>query len=156
MKKLRKMLYLKFARKFNKNAEALPVPSIVSQNTKVKGDIISDGIIHVDGHVEGDISCEELVIGLKGSVVGKVTTNHLHLYGTLQGQAVVDQLFIAKTAKLIGDAAHNSIAIEPGAYIDGHCIRTGAPIPAEQGQPELLITDRSSKKEEKRNEKHKG
>ena len=52
MKKLRKMLYLKFARKFNRNAEALPVPSIISQNTKVTGDIISDGIIHVDGHVE--------------------------------------------------------------------------------------------------------
>ena len=152
MKKLRKMLYLKFARKFNKNAEALPVPSIISQNTKVCGDIISDGIIHVDGHVEGDISCEELVIGLKGSVSGKVTTNNLHLYGVLQGQAVVDQLFIAKTAKLIGDAAHNSIAIEPGAYIDGHCIRAGAPIPAEQSKPDLMITDKSSKKDDK----HKG
>lgn len=152
MKKLRKMLYLKFARKFNKNAEALPVPSIISQNTKVCGDIISDGIIHVDGHVEGDISCEELVIGLKGSVSGKITTNNLHLYGVLQGQAVVDQLFIAKTAKLIGDAAHNSIAIEPGAYIDGHCIRAGAPIPAEQSKPDLMITDKSSKKDDK----HKG
>lgn len=156
MKKLRKMLYLKFARKFNRNAEALPVPSIISQNTKVTGDIISDGIIHVDGHVEGDISCEELVIGIKGSVFGKVTTNHLHLYGVLQGQAVVDQLFIAKTAKLLGDAVHNSIAIEPGAYIDGHCIRTGAPIPAEQSKPDLLITDRSSKKDDKKEEKNKG
>ena len=153
MKKLRKMLYLKFARKFNKNAEALPVPSIISQTTTVNGDIISDGIIHVDGHVEGDVSCEELVIGLKGSVIGKVNANHLHLYGVLQGQAVVDQLFIAKTAKLIGDAVHNSIAIEPGAYIDGHCIRSGAPIPAEQSKPDLLITDRSSKKEDKRDDK---
>ncbi len=153
MKKLRKMLYLKFARKFNKNAEALPVPSIISQTTTVNGDIISDGIIHVDGHVEGDVSCEELVIGLKGSVIGKVTANHLHLYGVLQGQAVVDQLFIAKTAKLIGDAVHNSIAIEPGAYIDGHCIRSGAPIPAEQSKPDLLITDRSSKKEDKKDDK---
>ena len=69
MTKLKKMLFLKFARKFNKNAEAVPVPSIISENTKIAGDIISKGIVHVDGRVEGDITCEELVIGLKGAVV---------------------------------------------------------------------------------------
>lgn len=96
MTKLKKMLFLKFARKFNKNAEAVPVPSIISENTKIAGDIISKGIVHVDGRVEGDITCEELVIGLKGAVVGTVTANNLHLYGILQGKAVVDSLFIAK------------------------------------------------------------
>lgn len=146
MKKFRRMLYLKFARKFNKNAEAVPVPTIISENTKVIGDIMSKGIIHVDGRVEGDITCEELVIGLKGAVVGTVTANNLHLYGLLQGKAAVDKLFVAKTAKLLGDATHNSIAIEPGAYIDGHCIRSGAPIPAEQGKPDLMITDATKKK----------
>ena len=149
MTKLKKMLFLKFARKFNKNAEAVPVPSIISENTKIAGDIISKGIVHVDGRVEGDITCEELVIGLKGAVVGTVTANNLHQYGILQGKAVVDSLFIAKTAKLLGDAAHNSIAIEPGAYIAGHCIRAGAPIPAEQGKPDLLITDASKKNKNK-------
>ena len=128
-KKLKRIAYLKFARKLN-NAPSVPVPSIISENTKVTGDIISTGIIHIDGRVEGDISCEELVIGLKGMVVGSVNANNLHLYGQLQGKAVVDKLFVAKTAKLLGDATHNQIAIEPGAYIDGHCIRAGAPIPA--------------------------
>ena len=67
----------------------------------------------------------------------------------LQGKANVDKLFVAKTAKLLGDATHNQIAIEPGAYIDGHCIRSGAPIPAEQSKPDLMLTDshaRTSKK----------
>lgn len=146
MKKLRRMLYLKFARKFNKNADAVPVPTIISENTRIDGDIISKGIIHVDGRVEGDITCEELVIGLKGAVIGTVSANNLHLYGLLQGKAAVDKLFVAKTAKLLGDATHNSIAIEPGAYIDGHCIRSGAPIPAEQGKPDLMITDATKKK----------
>ena len=135
-KKLKRIAYLKFARKLN-NAPSVPVPSIISENTKVTGDIISTGIIHIDGRVEGDISCEELVIGLKGMVIGSVNANNLHLYGQLQGKAVVDKLFVAKTAKLLGDATHNQIAIEPGAYIDGHCIRAGAPIPAEQAKPDL-------------------
>lgn len=146
MKKLKRMLYLKFARKLNKQGPSIPVPSIISENTKICGDIISDGIIHIDGHVEGDVTCEELVIGLKGSVVGSVNVTNLHLYGVLQGKAMVDKLFVAKTAKLLGDATHNSIAIEPGAYIDGHCMRSGAPIPAEQSKPDLMITDASKPK----------
>lgn len=147
-KKLKRIAYLKFARKLN-NAPSVPVPSIISENTKVTGDIISTGIIHVDGRVEGDISCEELVIGLKGMVIGSVNANNLHLYGQLQGKAIVDKLFVAKTAKLLGDATHNQIAIEPGAYIDGHCIRAGAPIPAEQAKPDLMITDAHEKPSKK-------
>ena len=145
MKKLKRMLYLKFARKMNQSAAA-PVPTIISENTKIKGDVISEGIIHVDGKVDGDITCSELVIGLKGAVHGAVNVGNLHLYGVLNGKASVDNLFVAKTAKLIGDATHNSIAIEPGAYIDGHCMRAGAQIPAEQGKPDLLITSTAKTK----------
>ena len=146
MTKLRRMLFLKFARKFNKADNQTQVPTIISENTVVKGDIVSDGIIHIDGNVEGDVACSELVIGVKGSVSGSVTVQNMHLYGTLRGKAIADNLFVSKTAKLIGDAKHNSIAIEPGAYIDGHCVRAGAPIPAEQAKPDLMLVDKTSNK----------
>ncbi len=146
MKKIKRLIYLKLARRLSRSSTGAPVPSIISENTKIKGDIISDGIVHVDGRVEGDISCDELIIGVKGQVVGSVNANNLQLYGVLSGKATVDNLFIAHTAKMIGDASHNTIAIEPGAYVDGHCIRIGAPIPAEQGKPDLLITDASKVK----------
>lgn len=122
MSNLKRKLYINFARKFNKTeTEQVPVPSIVSNNTKVNGNISSKGIIHIDGIVEGDVTCDELIIGIKGAVIGSVNVNDLQIYGTLQGKAVVNDLFIAKTARLIGDAKHQTIAIEPGAYIDGHC-----------------------------------
>lgn len=141
MKKFKRLLYLKLARRLSRSTTGAPVPTIVSENTKLKGDIISDGIVHVDGHVDGDVSCDELIIGVKGSVVGAVNAKSLQLYGTLSGKAAADNLFIAKSAKLIGDATHNTIAIEPGAYIDGHCMRMGAPIPAEQAKPDLMLVD---------------
>lgn len=145
MKRLKRLIYLKLARRLSKSTTGAPVPSIVSENTKVKGDIVSDGIIHVDGQVEGDIACDELVIGVKGSVAGAVTANNLQLYGALKGKALVDNLFVAKSAKLLGDAVHNTIAIEPGAYIDGHCIRQGGPIPAEAAKPDLMLVDKTKK-----------
>ena len=146
MKKLKRLIYLKFARSLNKNMSDVPVPTIISENTRVNGDIISNATLHVDGHVEGDITCDELVIGNKGVVEGSVVVKSIQLYGTLTGKASAEKIFIAKTAKLIGDATHVSIAIEPGAYIDGRCMRVGDPIPAEAAKPELLITDASKNK----------
>ena len=145
MKRLKRLIYLKLARRLSKSTTGAPVPSIVSENTKVTGDIVSDGIIHVDGQVEGDISCDELIIGIKGSVSGTISANNLQLYGALKGKALVDNLFVAKSAKLLGDAVHNTIAIEPGAYIDGHCIRQGGPIPAEAAKPDLMLVDKSKR-----------
>ena len=146
MKKIKRLLYLKLARRLSRSSTGAPVPSIISENAKLKGDIISEGIVHVDGQVEGDISCEELVIGIKGVVVGSVSANNIQLYGILNGKASADNLFIAKSAKLIGDATHNTIAIEPGAYVDGHCMRLGAPIPAEQAKPDLMLVDKRKAK----------
>lgn len=123
MKKWKRLLMLKIARRLSKNDNSIPVPTIIGSNATIKGDIISDGILQIDGQVEGDVECSELVIGLKGSVSGCVKTQNMQLYGVLKGKAFVDDLFVSKTAKLIGDATHNSIAIEPGAYIDGHCMR---------------------------------
>ncbi len=122
MKNLRKILYLKIA-KFRKNVSNVPVPSIISFGTKIKGNILDGEVIHIDGRLEGNVCCEELVIGTKGQVIGQVRAKNLSLYGILQGTAEADSLFIAGSARLIGDALHNSIAIEPGAYIEGRCIR---------------------------------
>ena len=126
--KIRKMLYLKFARRMSRNKQSIPVPIIISDNTKLEGTINSTGIVHIDGSFKGTINCEELVIGIRGKLEGEIKAEKLYVYGELLGKAVVDSLFIAGSAKLKGDVTHSSIAIEPGAYIDGRCIRkeTGA------------------------------
>jgi len=136
MSNLRRIIYLKIARKLSRSSSG-PVPSIISDGTKFKGNVVSNGIIQIDGRVDGDISCDELIIGVKGNVVGTVTANNMFLYGVLQGTANVNELFIAKSAKLLGDAAHTTIAVEPGAYIDGRCLRKGGSAKAEQTEADL-------------------
>lgn len=135
MKKLRKTIYLKIARFLGRGKNGMSVPAIIAENTTVKGNINSTGTLHVDGTIEGDINCEELIIGVKGSVTGTVKAQNMHLYGALLGKAIVDSLFIASTARLLGDASHNTIAIEPGAYIEGRCIKT---------KPALKVVDNTT------------
>lgn len=122
MKKFRKMLYLKLAR--IGRGSATPVPSIISFGTKIKGNISDGDVIHVDGRIEGDICCEELIIGLKGQILGRVKAKTLSVYGLLQGTAEAENVFVAGNARINGDIYHKSLAVEPGAFIEGRCVRT--------------------------------
>ena len=119
--RFRRMLYLKIARM--SRGSNTPVPSIISFGTKIKGNILSGDVIHIDGSLEGNIMCEELIIGSRGHVYGQIKAKSLTIYGLLQGSAEAENVILAKGARVTGDIAHVSIAIEPGALIDGRCIR---------------------------------
>ena len=134
MKKLRRTIYLKIARLLGRGKNGISVPTIIADNTAIKGNINSSGTVQVDGSIEGDVVCDELIIGVKGSITGTVRAQSMYLYGSLQGHAFADSLFIAQSAHLVGDASHKSIAIEPGAYIEGRCIRTKPALTVVEGQ----------------------
>lgn len=119
MRKFRRMMYLKLARLFR--GEKNVVPCIISGGTKIVGNILDGDIIHIDGKLEGDVSCRELVIGTGGAVTGKVVAKNMELYGELNGTIKAENLFIAGTAKFIGDSQYKTIAIEPGAVLVGNC-----------------------------------
>ena len=120
--RFRKMLYLKIARM--SRGSNTPVPSIISFGTKIKGNILSGDVIHIDGAIEGNIVCEELIIGSRGHVYGQIKAKNLSIYGLLQGSAEAETVMIAKGARVTGDIFHQSIAVEPGAMVEGRCVRT--------------------------------
>lgn len=105
-------------------AEKKGVPSIISRGLTITGDLASDGEIQVDGRVEGDIACVSLVVGLSGEVVGEVRAQSLRLHGQLTGQVHAESVFLAATARMVGDIHHQSLAIEPGAFLQGMCRRS--------------------------------
>ncbi len=104
-------------------AEKKGLPSIISRGLTITGDLASDGEVQVDGRVEGDIACVSLVVGLGGEVVGEVRAKSLRLHGQLTGQVLADNVFLAATARMVGDVYHQSLAIEPGAFLQGMCRR---------------------------------
>ncbi len=119
MRKFRRVLYLKLARLIR--GEKNIVPCIISAGTKIDGNITDGDVIHIDGKLEGDVTCRDLVIGSTGAVIGKIQAKNLELYGQLNGSLAVENLFIAGTATFIGDSIYKTIAIEPGAVLEGKC-----------------------------------
>ncbi|MBT5239793.1 MAG: polymer-forming cytoskeletal protein [Rhodospirillaceae bacterium] len=105
-------------------AQVKSVPSIISIDLKVQGNLSSNGEIQVDGNVEGDINCKALIVGTKGSVSGEVIAQTVRIHGAIKGQVKAKSVFLASTAQMSGDIEHESLAIEPGAFMEGHCKRT--------------------------------
>lgn len=122
------------------------VPSIVSSDLTIEGNLNSAGEIQVDGVVHGDIKCKALIVGVKGSVTGEVTAQTVRMHGAVKGMIRAKSVFLASTARMSGDVEHESLAIEPGAYMEGHCkrITETAPVPVAEvpRRPESLASAR--------------
>ncbi|ABC22667.1 bactofilin family protein [Rhodospirillum rubrum] len=108
------------------------VPSIISADLTITGDLVSGGEIQIDGRVEGDIRCTSLIIGISGSVTGEIVAERLRMHGSVNGQINAKSVFLASTARMTGDISHESLAIEPGAFMEGHCRRLAAPAELQQ------------------------
>jgi cytoskeletal protein CcmA (bactofilin family) len=102
---------------------AKSVPSIVSADLSIEGNLVSSGEVQVDGNVHGDIRCKALIVGIKGQVTGEVNAQTVRLHGSVKGTVRAKSVFLASTARMAGDVEHESLAIEPGAYMEGHCKR---------------------------------
>ena len=117
------------------------VPSIISADLSIDGNLNSGGEIQVDGVVNGDIKCKALIVGVKGSVVGEVVAQTVRMHGAVKGMIRAKSVFLASTARMSGDVEHESLAIEPGAYMEGHCKRisetsvTPVEVPRPQERP---------------------
>jgi cytoskeletal protein CcmA (bactofilin family) len=107
------------------------VPSIISADLRITGNLKSDGDIQVDGYVEGDIDSATLTIGEGAHVKGHISCETVRVCGTVDGAVKAKSVVMAKTARVIGDIIHDSLAIEAGAFIEGNIKRLeGAGRPA--------------------------
>jgi len=102
---------------------AKSVPSIISADLTIEGNIVSSGEVQVDGNVHGDIRCKALIVGIKGQVAGEVNAQTVRLHGAIKGTVRAKSVFLASSARMAGDVEHESLAIEPGAFMEGHCKR---------------------------------
>lgn len=99
------------------------VPSIISADLRITGNLKSDGDIQVDGHVEGDIDSATLTVGEGAHVKGHISCESVRVCGTVDGAVKAKSVVMAKTARVIGDIIHDSLAIEAGAFIEGNIKR---------------------------------
>ncbi len=98
-------------------------PTIVSSDLRIDGDITSVGEIQIDGIVNGDVTCAKVSIGENGTVKGSVTAERALVRGKVTGQIKAGVVTLTRSSRVTGDVLHETLAIEPGARLEGNCRR---------------------------------
>ena len=112
--------------------------NIISEGTKIKGDVIANGDIRIDGELLGNISAKgKLVIGPKGRIEGQIICSNIEISGYIKGKVTGNELISMKsTSQIIGDIVAGKLSIEPGAMFSGSCAMNGS---NSSNEPEKLI-----------------
>lgn len=101
--------------------------NIISEGTKIKGDVIANGDIRIDGELLGNISAKgRLVIGPKGKIEGQIICNNIEISGFVKGKVTASELINMKsTSQIIGDIVAGKLSVEPGSLFSGTCVMNG-------------------------------
>jgi cytoskeletal protein CcmA (bactofilin family) len=100
------------------------MPSIFSTDLKITGDLVGDGEMQIDGHVDGNVKSTAVVIGKGGSIKGKIQAEQVVIAGGFDGQIRARDVHFKETAHVTGDiTVSGNISIDKGAYFEGHCKR---------------------------------
>jgi cytoskeletal protein CcmA (bactofilin family) len=95
--------------------------SIIAAGTTIDGDIDTDGVIRIEGRVEGSVRAgRQVLIGRQGEVRGDVTTSEAVVGGKVQGAIKAsERLEVQGTSTIIGDITTKAIAVIEGGKING-------------------------------------
>ena len=93
--------------------------SIIAADVEIVGNVSARVDVHVDGKVQGDLHCGNLVQGEGSIIAGKIIAESAKLSGHVEGSIETNDLVIESTARIIGDVVYSNLTIAPGGEIEG-------------------------------------
>ena len=115
-----------------------PGLSFIGPELVVSGDLATDAQLHIDGRIDGNVKCAQLIQGIAGTIAGNIDADEARLAGTVEGTVVARTLIVEASARIMGDVAYETVSIDAGAQIEGRLARRAALGLDEQ--PHLIAT----------------
>lgn len=107
----------------NASNPTLMKPSIISEGFELVGDLISTGVVHVEGTVRGKLALSTITIGSKGVVDGTIQCETLHVKGRFSGTAHCRELTLSAGASVDGQVYYSTLAVQRGANVTGELVK---------------------------------
>ena len=113
------------------------MPSIISADLTIRGNLSGKGDIQVEGKVFGRIEAGNLVVAEGGEVEGDIVAKAVAVSGAVRGSIKAGTVTLSSTARVQGGVTHDVLAIEAGAQLEGQCKR----LPGAQTDKPLPLPD---------------
>jgi cytoskeletal protein CcmA (bactofilin family) len=92
----------------------------IGEGVSLSGSIEAQDAVVVDGSVEGEIACGQLIVGPTGEVNGAVSVSEADVYGKLGSDITVRQLLIVRSSgRIEGKWTYGEIEVEKGGVLSG-------------------------------------
>ena len=129
---------------------SLPTPrtsTVIAEGVTMAGKLYGEGVIQVEGAVEGEIDLKgAVIVTTTGCVHGPISADVIHVAGSVEGNVVArDHLRLEKSGTLEGDAETVSLVVEDGGRLNG---RSSMLKPGSEN-PKYEAPAKSAPKEEK-------
>jgi cytoskeletal protein CcmA (bactofilin family) len=112
--------------------------TIIAEGLKIKGSVSAEGLVEVNGQIEGDVHCTSLFISPKAVINGGVEADRVVVNGKVQGPIRGSEVMLKSHAHVVGDIQCQHLSVERGAYFDGRS--TCSPQTNMRAAPEKLTT----------------
>ena len=97
--------------------------TLIAKGLKIVGSVTAEGLIEVNGEIEGEIHCTSLVISRGAHVNGTVAAERVVVNGDVEGPIKGGDVLLKSQANVVGDIHHQSLAIEKGTSFEGRSIK---------------------------------
>ena len=89
--------------------------TVIAKGLKIVGSVTAEGLVEVNGQIEGELHCTSLVIARGAHVTGTVAAERVVVDGKVEGPIQGRDVVLKSQAHVVGDIHHQSLAIEGGA-----------------------------------------
>jgi cytoskeletal protein CcmA (bactofilin family) len=102
--------------------------NIISQGTKIVGDLSSEGDFRIDGIIEGNIkSTGKIVVGSNGFIKGTLQGTDAYFEGKFSGKLTLSgTLTLKPTANIEGEVIVGKLSVDPDATFNVKCTMKGS------------------------------
>jgi cytoskeletal protein CcmA (bactofilin family) len=112
-------------RKDRENKRHVLVPSVISTDMHVIGNIISpEGVLDIDGQISGNVRAHTISVRENAKIQGDVVGEQVYIYGHIEGLVKARNVTLYASARVTGSIMHETLSIEDGAFVDGKFKRT--------------------------------
>ena len=118
--------------------------SVLGSDVVITGNVSASVDLHVDGKIDGDLKCANLVQGEASEIKGAVTADTAKIAGLLDGSIEAKTLIVHATARITGDVTYENITIENGGKVEGKLSHRRHGAMAAKAPPPLEVVENKS------------
>lgn len=118
--------------------------TVIAKGLKIVGSVTAEGLVEVNGQIDGELHCTSLVIARGAQVNGTVAAERVVVDGDVEGPIYGGAVILKSQARVMGDIHHQSLAVQPGALFEGRSVQS-----RKNGEGSERVEPKSSKERSK-------